>query len=271
MSDSQKGFFFVFGSRLFARSFPLLSATLSLSLVLESCNNAIVALSEQTEESEDYPTANFTTLRTDFISLLSIIHSAVTKVALSLKPTSPQHKASLVPLRDLTNNVAALVHSIRLMRRKQGLILMKEYESVAENVISAIRSLIQSLLSPPLGQSLSTKEYLVRTGEVHETIDRVRKAGGLSLCNRDAVQKIWLRDHDSLQDGAEELKEICKPTDSNTENEDEGGDASYDGWEELGVDSNRKLALDELDRAEKVCSSLPSLQTPYVGVFRCEP
>lgn len=235
-----------------------------MTLVLESCNNALTALSEQKGDSEDYPTTDFATLRTDFISLLSIIHSAVTKVALSLKPTSPQHKASLVPLRDLTNNVAALVHSIRLMRQKQGLTVMKEYESVAKNVISAIRSLVQSLLSPPVDQSLSTKEYLVRTGEVHEIIDRVRKAGGLSLSNRDAVQKIWLQDHDSLQDGAEEIKEMCKSAGSNTENEDEDGDAFYDGWEELGVDSNRKLSPDELDRAEKVCLSLPFLQTSYV-------
>ena len=235
-----------------------------MTLVLESCDNALTALSAQTDDSEDYPTADFATLRTDFISLLSIIHSAVTKVALTLKPTSPQHKASLVPLRDLTNNVAALVHSIRLIRQKQGLTVMKEYESVAKNVISAIRSLVQSLLSPPGGQPLSTKEYLVRTGEVHEIIDRVRKAGGLSLSNRDAVQKIWLQDHDSLQDGAEEIKEMCKPAGSNTENEDEDGDAFYDGWEELGVDSSRKLSLDELDRAEKVCSSVPFLQTSHV-------
>ncbi|KIM49121.1 hypothetical protein M413DRAFT_96652 [Hebeloma cylindrosporum] len=227
-------------------------ATLSLTLALETCNNALTALLEPDDDSEDYPTAEFTTLRTDFISILSIIHSAATKVALSLKPTSPQHKAALVPLRDLTNNVAALVHSIRLMRRKQSLTLMKEYESVAENVISAIRSLVQSLLSPPVGQSLSSKEYLVRTGEVHEIIDRVRKPGGLSLSNRDAVQKIWLQDHDSLQDGAEEIKEMCKPGNSNTENGDEDGDAFCDGWEELGVDSNQKLSLDELDRAEKV-------------------
>jgi hypothetical protein len=257
MSDSQQGNVF-FSGPSYWRSLPLLSATLSLTLVLESCNNALTALSEQSDDNEGYPTADFITLRTDFISLLSIIHSAATKVALSLKPTSPQHKASLVPLRDLTNTVAALVHSIRLMRRKQGLTLMKEYESVAENVISAIRSLVQSLLSPPVDQSLSTKEYLVRTGEVHEIIDRVRKAGSLSLSNRDAVQKIWLQDYDSLQDGAEEIKGMCKPAGSNTENEDEDGDVFYDGWEELGVDSNRKLSLDELDRAEKVSSFLPS-------------
>jgi len=241
-----------------------------VTLVLESCNAALTALSEQTDASEHYPTADFATLRTDFMSLLSIIHSATTKVALSLKPTSPQYKASLVPLRDLTNNVAALVHSIRLMRQTQGLTVMKEYESVAKNVISAVKSLVQSLRSPPVGNVPSTEQYLVRTGEVHDIIDRVRKAGGLSSNNRDAVRKVWLQDHDSLQDGAEEIKEICKPAVSNAKDEDEDEEAFDDGWEELGIDSSQTLSPSELDRAEKVRSFSPSFVKLFILYFQVE-
>ncbi|KAF8964683.1 hypothetical protein BDZ97DRAFT_1904344 [Flammula alnicola] len=221
-------------------------ATLSLVLLVESCNAAVKGLSEEANDIGDYPTSDFTILRTDFISLLSILYAATTKVALSLKPSAPQHKASLVPLKDISNNVAALVHSIRLMRLKEGVTVVREYESVAHNVISSIRALGQTLQSSP-SDGTASEEYLVRTGEVHELIDTARKSGGLSLNNRDAVRKIWLRDHDSLVDGAEEIQEMCKPSSAD---EEEG--AFDDGWEELGISSNQKLSPAELDRTAKV-------------------
>jgi hypothetical protein len=132
-------------------------------------------------------------------------------------------------------------------------------------VISAIKSLVQSLLSPLVGEAPSTEQYLVRTGEVHEIIDRVRKAGGLSLTNRDAVQKVWLQDHDSLQDGAEEIKEMCKPVVSNVEGEDGDGEAFDGGWEELGMDSSQTLSPSELDRAEKVEALVENTTSPLTN------
>jgi hypothetical protein len=156
------------------------------------------------------------------------------------------------------------------MRRTQGLTVIKEYESVAKNVINAIKSLVQSLLSLPVGKAPSTEQYLVRTGEVHEIIDRVRKAGGLSLTNRDAVQRVWLQDHDSLQDGAEEIKEMCKPVLSNAEGEDEGREAFDDGWEELGIDPSQTLSPSELDRAEKVRPLSPPFFKLFILYFQVE-
>ncbi|KDR81609.1 hypothetical protein GALMADRAFT_239668 [Galerina marginata CBS 339.88] len=223
-------------------------ATLSLTLVQESCTAALSALSESVHDP-DYPTAAFSTLRTDFLSLLSILYAATTKVALSLKPSAPHHKASLIPLKDLSNNVAALVHSIRLMRLQEGVTVLEEYVTVARNVISAIRSLSQTLLQDD--EANPTEEYLIRTGEVHELIENVRKSGGLSLNNRDAVRRLWARELDSLLDGYAEIQEICKPSESSDQDVEEE-DAFDDGWEELGLSSDQKLSSTEADRAAKV-------------------
>ncbi|KAF4614908.1 hypothetical protein D9613_003055 [Agrocybe pediades] len=225
-------------------------ATLALTLLVESCTAALNSLTSR-EGPDDHPSVDFPTLRTDFISILSIIHAATTKIALSLKPSSPTHKASLVPLKDITNNVAALVHSIRLMRFREGVTIMKEYENLARNVITAVQSLAQTLLVDGAGGS--GEDYLVQTGEVHETIDRARKPGGLSLDNRDAVRRSWTSDHGSLVDAYEELQDICKAADSSAEGDDDE-DQLGDGWDELGFSSDKKLSASELDRAQKVQS-----------------
>jgi len=234
-------------------------ATSLLTLLVESCTAALNAFS-LSEGLEDHLSADFSTLRTDFISILSILYSATTKIALSLKPSSPQYKASLVPLQDVSNNVAALVHSIRLMRVREGTTVLKEYENIAQNVVIAVRSLAQCLLDESRGNA--NEEYLVKTGEVHELIDRVRKPGGLSLNNRDAVRRSWLQDSGSLADAYEEIQEICKAADLDVEDEEEFGD----GWDELGISSDKKLSASELDRAQKVRLSLPPIEAFFICV-----
>ncbi|KAF8163300.1 hypothetical protein B0H34DRAFT_795026 [Crassisporium funariophilum] len=233
-------------------------ARLALDLVLENCKAALSALAqagtEASQKQDNHASTDFATLRTDFLSILSLLHAASTKIALVLKPSSPQHKAALVPLRDISNNVAALVHSIRLMRQDQGATLLKDYEFVARNVIGAIESLTQTFLTNHASTSNTVKameDYLVRTGGVHDLIDMARKPGALPLTNREAVRKRWQQDHDSLVDGAEEIQEICATVGPD---ELEADDFADDGWDELGLASKQTLSAVELDRAEKVRS-----------------
>lgn len=218
----------------------------SLILVVESCKVALIAIDRNEPAQDDYPSSDFPTLRKDFLSLLSLIHASSTKVALALKPSAPQHKAALTPLKDLSDNVAALVHSIRLMRRDQSATILKEYTSLAKTVIEAVESLAQMFLDS--AKVTATEEYLVRTGTVHNLIDMARKPGGLSLTSRDAVRKMWMQNHESIVDGAEEIQRISS-------SEDPEGDFIDDGWEELGINSTIKLSPAELDRTEKVGSS----------------
>ena len=225
----------------------------ALALVVENCKAALIAIDEEAQDS--YPSSDFPTLRKDFLSLLSLIHASSTKVALALKPSSPQYKAALSPLKDLSNNVAALTHSIRLMRRGQSATILKEYTSLLQNVIGAIESLAQMFLDPT---TTATEEYLIRTGTIHDLIDIARKPGGLSMTSRDAVRKRWLQNHESIVDGAEEIQQICNPTDT------QGDDFIDDGWEELGINSTT-LSPSELDRTEKVgSSSFPSLNNGHL-------
>ena len=213
-------------------------ARIALTLVVENCKAAIHNIDDAAQDS--YP--DFLTLRKDFLSLLSLIYSSSTKVALALKPSSPQYKAALTPLKELSNNVTALTHSIRLMRRDQSTTVLKEYTSLVQNVIRAVESLAQIFLD---STTTATEEYLVRTGTIHDLIDMARKPGGLSVTNRDAVRKRWLQNHESIVDGAEEIQQVCSPRDT------EGDDFIDDGWEELGINST-KLSPPELDRTEKV-------------------
>ena len=230
-----------------ARNIAMHVSIMSLTLLVENCKAALIAI-DNDEPAQD--TSDFPTLRKDFLSLLSLIHASSTKVALALKPPSPQHTAALTPLKDLSNNVAALVHSIRLMRRDQSAAILKEYSSVAQTVIRAVESLAQMFLVSTEGTV--TEEYLVRTGTVHDLIDMARKPGGLSLTSRDAVRKRWLQNHESIVDGVEEIQQICKPASADDSEDDNFVD---DGWEELGITSTPKLSPAELDRTEKVGSS----------------
>ncbi|CAA7271702.1 unnamed protein product [Cyclocybe aegerita] len=228
-------------------------STASLQLLAENSRAALDALEskETSLPNEGFPSTEFTTLRTDFISILALIHAATTKVALSLKPSSPEYKASLSPLKDLSNNAAALVHSIRLMRRDLAPTILKEYESVARNVVREVLHFSEVLLSPP-ATSTSNEDYLVGAGKVHELIDLARRSGGLSLSNREAVRKRWLQDRDSLVDGEEEIQEIWKSSDSDEPADDD--ELFDDGWEELGISSTQTLSPVEKDRAGKVHS-----------------
>ena len=220
---------------------------LELNLVVESCKAALIAIDNDEPAHDSYPSSDFPTLRKDFLALLSLIHASSTKVALALKPSSPQYKAALIPLKDLSNNVAALVHSIRLMRRDQSATMLKEYTSLVQTVIGAVEYLAQTFLDSTGGTV--SEEYLVRTGTVHDLIDMARRPGSLSLTSRDAVRKRWQQNHESIVDGAEEIQQVCRPASSE---DPEADDFIDDGWEELGINPTEKLSPTELERTEKV-------------------
>lgn len=188
------------------------------------------------------------TVLADFISLLSLLHGATTKIALSLKPSSPAYNAALIPLKEIADRVPALSHVISLIDQSYGATLLKEVEFITIDVLESIKSLTQTLLETTKLNTTSigtnTEMYLVRTGAVHDTIEKARAQNGVSRENLAAVRKLWVRDHDSLIDALEEAREICDSVDSLS-------DESDNGWDELGI-STEKLKPAELERANKV-------------------
>jgi len=218
---------------------------LALNLVVENCRSALGALANETpgSVSDDHPTIDFATLRTDFLSLLSLLHAATTKVALALKPGALDHHcAAISPLRDLSKHVAALTFSVRLMHQTQGQTLLAEYKNTAQNAIRSIEHFADGLHSA-MSQSHEDDNYLVAVNKVHQLIDNAKRPGTLSLDNKAAVRKRWLQDYDSLLDGVEEIREMTNPTDE---------EAFDDGWEDLGLKSKQEFTLEEKARLEMV-------------------
>jgi len=81
----------------------------------------------------------------------------------------------------------------------------------------------------------------VAVNKVHQLIDGAKRPGALSLDNKAAVRTKWLQDHDSLLDGAEEIREMV-------DSEDEEG---FDGgWEDLGLKSKQDFSPEEKSRLE---------------------
>lgn len=201
--------------------------------------------------------SNLSLLHKDFLSLLSLIYTSTTKLSLVMKPSSPSYNAALEPLKELSDRVASLPHCVRLLQADHGKTLAAEANGIAKDVLEAIKALIQTFITIDSEGSCSRgdagDEYLVRTGAVHDVIDKARGQNGFSGNNLVAVRKIWNRNQESLDDGVNEVRETMDNT-GKVEDDAEDKDDFDDGWEELGFSSNVKPSPVELERIKKVKS-----------------
>lgn len=92
-------------------------------------------------------------------------------------------------------------------------------------------------------------DYLVRTGTVHDTIEKARR--DLPPNNAAAVKQRWKADKGMLQDSLEEINGMVE--DDHRGEDDFGGDDLDDQWDELGFGSAKKMSETELERTKKVC------------------
>ena len=230
-----------------------------MKLILEACNSVIVALKTVGSGNLDFQPDTQTLLR-DFTSLLSLLHGSTTKVALTLRPSSPTYSASLLPLRDISIHTSALGHCASLFNSSiHGATLVREVVTVVEDVVESIRSFIRIFL--PLENDTAKsrsagEEYLIRVGTVHDVIDKARGPNGLSRDNATAVRKRWSTDGASLEDCLRELSEMIDGEESRSESSGED-DSFDDGWDELGIQSGDKMSPKELERAKT--ASLPCI------------
>lgn len=229
-------------------------AILALNLVVETSNAAIASISSRKAGGVAGLRTDQAVLHRDLLSLLSLIHGSTTKLSLSLKPSSPTYDASLTPLKDLSDQISALSHCVRLFSRDFGITLIQEVESVADDIIQSVKALCQTFLNIEVNNTRTSTgragdEYMVRTGAVHDLINKARSPGGLPADNLSAIRKILIQDHASLEDALSEVGEMASNTQASS-NEDMD-DMEDDGWGELGLDS-KKLNAAELERAKKV-------------------
>jgi hypothetical protein len=234
------------------------TALVALTLASQSSSAALASLSQSHSGSTAPPTLQI--LQKDLSSLLTLLHSTTTKCALTLNPSSPSYSAALPPLKDLSAHTTALTHCALLFDEGvHGATLTKEVVSVVRDVIEAVRALVQTFLGlfshSGSGTGKAGEEYMVRTGGVHDLIDKARGANGISKDNLSAVRKKWGEDRATLEDAFREVGEMV------VEGE-EGGeeDGEKDGWDELGLGSG-KMDKNELERTKQVNLPISSISS----------
>jgi cyclin-D1-binding protein 1 len=180
------------------------------------------------------------------MSQLSLIYASTTKLSLVLNPSSPTYSASLAPLKDLITHISGITHCVSLLHPDEhGSTLRKEAQGTVQDVIKSVRELMETFLRSSVGSG-KCDEYLIRTGEIHDLIDRARN--GMSKNNLAAVKKVWEMDMSALEDGLREIGEMIEDVEHEEDEED-----IDDGWGELGLHgSGQKMNEEEIERTKKV-------------------
>ncbi|TDL27467.1 hypothetical protein BD410DRAFT_421482 [Rickenella mellea] len=203
-------------------------------LASETCAAALAALSAPNDQHNDSMLLD--SLISDYRGFLTLIYSAVTKIALSLKPSDPAYSASFTPLKDLASYVDSLTSCACCVDENlHGKTISNEIKWATTEVVTAVQALLSEFFTDDTQTTGSdSKAYLTRVGAVHEIIDRAR---GVSSCNREAVRKRWEANTTGLQDGVEEVIEMMEAdgdrpaaTLDNPE-----GDEANDEWGEFGL------------------------------------
>ena len=240
-----------------------------LSLLSETCTANIVPLQQtpskpSSSSSPRTPSHSLSVLRKDFLSLLTLIYTTSTKVALTLRPSEPAYSASLTPVQELTKHISSLTTCATLFD-EHGLTLAKEVRQSAQDVCEAVRGLSQTFITiteNPGNEGASTssgagEDYLVRTGAIHEIVENIKKE--LSEDNVAAVRKKYAVEVGLLEDTVKEVAEMIEDSegDGDSEDEDDEGfeDEDFeDEFAELGLGPTKKLSAAEIERAKKVRS-----------------
>ena len=244
--------------------YPLMSsaaqAAVSLTLLAETCALSIAAL-QTNSASQKLP---LSTLRTDFLSLLSVIYSNTTKLSIALNPSNPTYTAAATPLKDLIAHSSTLAsNASSFLPNFHGRALTAEVRSTATDVLTALQELANahlSLLTKPAikddaavsGSSTIDDTYLAKTGVVHQLISQAKADRGLSKTNLIAVRKRWREHSEIVADAAATLETEAFP--SNDGDDDDDDDFFDDGWDdpELGLTVPGKLSPEQVELAKKV-------------------
>lgn len=243
----------------------------ALTIATKTCAAALSALSKSegtpggrpgteihgnsTGTRSDTRAAPLQTLLTDYSSLLSLVYASITKIALTLKPSDPTYSAALVPLRNVTMHVDALAScACSIDPDLHGNALAREIRWATEAVINALNNSLNNFLGD------ASDNYLIKTGAVHEAIERARST---SKSNLEATKKRWEADREGLNDCVKEVAEMIEEESSSHSGEEDDRGSAFgddfgddDGWGELGVSSSTenhvRASQEELARLHAV-------------------
>jgi hypothetical protein len=234
------------------------SVQASLTLLAQTCALSIAAIRTNSTVQQ----LPFSSLRTDFISLLSVIYSNTTKLSIALNPSNPTYSATTIPLKDLITHSSTLAsNASSFLPNVHGRALTAEVHSTATDVLRALQELAHAHLSLLIKSAskddaaISTSKtandtYLAKTGVVHELITQAKAdhPQGLSRTNLIAVRKRW-GEHSGLVADAAAVLEI--EADAPDDDADADADADFDdGWGDLSDPG--KQSPEQVELAKKV-------------------
>jgi len=242
------------------------SVQASLTLLAQTCALSIAAI-RTNSAAQQLPLSS---LRTDFISLLSVIYSNTTKLSIALNPSNPTYSATTIPLKDLITYSSTLAsNASSFLPNVHGRALTAEVHSTAIDILTALRELAHahlSLLIKSAGKDdaaipaskTASDTYLAKTGVVHELITQAKAdhPQGLSRTNLIAVRKRWREHSDLVADAAAVLEIEADPPDDDGDDENDDDDFD-DGWGDLSDPG--KQSPEQVELAKKVRALFPCL------------
>ncbi|KAI0664617.1 Grap2 and cyclin-D-interacting-domain-containing protein [Cubamyces menziesii] len=223
---------------------PALSA---LRLLKETCSAALDALKQplsSTQISLLSSPPSSAILHKDFQSLLTLIYTSTTKLTLVLRPSAPAPKAALGPINDLGTSITSLATCATLFDL-YGSTLSSYARRASREICDSVISLANTFVED------SGDEYLVRTGTVHDLIEKARRE--LPVDNLAAVKMQWKADRGMLEDSLNDINAMIE--DAGDEGDDDLEGERFDDddeLDELGFGPSKKLSDVELERVKKV-------------------
>lgn len=217
---------------------PRTRATAALAAAAKTASAGIEAL--DAPANVDTTTPELAVLRKDYVSLMTMLYNAVTKIALALRPgqaDGPAYQAALQPIADLGSATVALSACTTFFSAAtHGSALCTRARQLATDVLRAVQQLAAGL------EDEDGATLYVRTGAVHEAIDRARAQ--LPASELDAVRATFIANQACLDDGLPEVQGLI---------DGDGDDAEQDsdGWGELAEEFGEDFAPSKLTPAER--------------------
>ena len=246
-------------------------AAASLTLLSQTCALSIAAL-KTNPAAQQLP---LSALRTDLISILSVIYLNTTKLSIALNPSNPTYSAATTPLKDLITHSSTLAsNASSFIPNVHGRALTAEVHSTATDILTALQELAHAHLSlltnPPSKDDTavprsSSDTYLAKTGVVHELITQAKAdhPKGLSRTNLIAVRRRWREHSEIVADAAATLETEAFPPNDDDDDDDDDDDFD-DGWDdpELGLALPGKLSPEQVELAKNVRTRSPYSPRP---------
>lgn len=187
----------------------------------------------------DKPAPTTAALHQTYLSLIQLLKSHSTTLALALGKAPPTPHAALPSLGKIAEDWKRLEYVVSCVEEGQ---LKKEWSWARDELKEALTSSIEGFTEMIFeGGTLPRDNYLQRTGVVYGVVDRTVKT--LSKTALESIKKRWTIDFEGLQDGEAEAKDMLE-NDGGDESEEDGeegdGNDSEDDWAKLLGESGKK-------------------------------